>query len=163
MAVAGGHIAVGRQDPHFIRLLGLVGQGGQASVVKRPALPPGADFQQLGPHGGIHLETIAGTPGQFIDFIDDPADDVFGKDRRRPRLAGLVADDQLAAVNVYGHFPQDIGQGFRSENNGRIGQVPLVFLGDVTRSLDADLLHDVDGPVPQAFDTIQLIPIQIHR
>ena len=57
-----------------------------------------------------HRKAGAGAIRQLVDLLLDPAHRVFGKERRRPHLAGLVADDELVVLDPDGALLEVVGQ-----------------------------------------------------
>ena len=140
-----GHVALGLDDAALQQSLLFIGKEAVAAILHRLTAPEGGEGVDDLLVSHAHRKTGAGAVGQLVDLLLDPAHRVFGKERRRPHLTGLVADDELVVLDPDGALLEVVGQRQGAAHRQRPGQMGLIGLGVVTGALGADRrLDDVD-------------------
>jgi len=69
-------------------------------------MPKGANFMDDALVFVAHRETSAGPGCQIVDFLLNPGDGIFGKDRRGSEIGRLVTDNQFVVLDPDFLFPK---------------------------------------------------------
>lgn len=140
-----GHVALGLDDAALQQRFLLVGKEAEAAILHRLASPEGGEGVDDRLVGFADCKTGAGTVCQLVDLLLNPAHRVLGKQRGRPYLTGLIADDKLVVLDPDGALLEVMGQRQRAAHRQRPSEMSLIGLGVVAGTLGADRwLNDVD-------------------
>ncbi|MNC33077.1 hypothetical protein D3C75_814590 [compost metagenome] len=140
-----GHVALGLDDAALQQRFLLVGKEAEAAILHRLATPEGGEGMDDRLVGFADRKAGTGSVCQLVYFLLDPAHRVFGKQRRRPYLTGLVADDKFVVFDPDGAFLEVMSQRQGAAHRQRPGEMSLIGLGVVAGTLGADRrLNDVD-------------------
>ncbi len=140
-----GHVALGLDDAALQQRFLLVGKEAEAAILHRLAAPEGGEGVDDLLVGFADGKTGSGAVCQLVDLLLNPAHRVFGKERGRPHLTGLIANDELVVLDPDGALLEVMGQRQGAAHRQRPGEVSLIGLGVVAGTLGADRwLNDVD-------------------